>query len=864
MPSASSLQQSDFDPGPDLHPLYPSTPHIAVLLSSHSGLNPDQKAELVSHCLSRACAFAELPLLQHLLLDPQAQVHVDLNVRDDDGIGLVSLTIHGFGAESDRDVEREECVRLLVDQGADLSADNDGWTPLHHAALLSPPTLVSYLMTHKCSPFAVTRRNLTPLDIVTAHSMLPGRDAVALILETAMHGEGWDGGRMADNRKLMGVRLSRKRRQLELRHSIGKALNIPPRWWGNDADSSQSDLSDNEDEGEPIYTPPADYTTMLVFSPPELPQIFQSLITNYQPKFRDATPANTLYLLVRFAALTCDHSWLEDLILGATDTIEETFFNNAEDITCLVFWLYNATIWLHLMQCDNSINEVCEMLGSFEALEEAINSVFVFIIRYIERKVDQILDDTMLEYAPLGSDNGNVQFESEWSIFRPFGSIRKQPQTPAATLRNGPPASPPSPNRPLSPSQGISTSPRAFASLRQTFKRSQASTTPVMNIFPLANLPLSPANLTAFLTSLNMFFTLSDINPAMTTQLWSQVMYWTSCEIFNRVITRKKYLCRSKAVQIAMNLTSIEEWIDQTGLPHGVHLHLQPVKDLLSWLQCLSSVTEFPDLVSTIQGMKNINPLQMRRAVRDYKYEVNESKMNDECVQYLTQLQKDWERHRLKLGVEALRNAMTDRDRDRESTISSLVNDGSSKHSSSSNEIPPQQNIDLLFDPPEGDMNSAWEPIHPPQVLGELLDSRYMLPLLLPSDPRKLAAAPDIAEPAPTEPGHSRHSMQSDSSSQMSTSSRTRFKWKSKNCKIREVGIAALHRLDGGRTTVRWTRSLYSIDPAEANGVDDNGLVVISQEEAEMAKDAEDADTSITPLTRKPSSRIKGRASVGE
>lgn len=45
----------------------------------------------------------------------------------------------------------------------------------------------------------------------------------------------------------------------------------------------------------------------------------------------------------------------------------------------------------------------------------------------------------------------------------------------------------------------------------------------------------------------------------------------------------------------------------------------------------------------------------MRRAVRDYKYEVNEGRMTDECVQYLTQLQKDWERHRVKLGVEAMR-----------------------------------------------------------------------------------------------------------------------------------------------------------------------------------------------------------------
>ena len=45
----------------------------------------------------------------------------------------------------------------------------------------------------------------------------------------------------------------------------------------------------------------------------------------------------------------------------------------------------------------------------------------------------------------------------------------------------------------------------------------------------------------------------------------------------------------------------------------------------------------------------------MRRAVRDYKYEVSEGRMTEECTQYLAQLQKDWERHRIKRGVEALR-----------------------------------------------------------------------------------------------------------------------------------------------------------------------------------------------------------------
>lgn len=125
MPSASlaSVQPTQISLEPDLHPLYPTAAHTAVLLSSHSGLDPAQKAELVSHSLTRACVFGELSVIQYLLADPQAQAHVDLTIRDEDGLGLIGLTIHGFGAESDRDIEREECVRLLVQQGADLGPD---------------------------------------------------------------------------------------------------------------------------------------------------------------------------------------------------------------------------------------------------------------------------------------------------------------------------------------------------------------------------------------------------------------------------------------------------------------------------------------------------------------------------------------------------------------------------------------------------------------------------------------------------------------------------------------------------------------------------------------------------------------------
>lgn len=41
-----------------------------------------------------------------------------------------------------------------------------------------------------------------------------------------------------------------------------------------------------------------------------------------------------------------------------------------------MFWLYNCTIWLHLLRCDSAISETCELVGSFLIIEEIINEVY--------------------------------------------------------------------------------------------------------------------------------------------------------------------------------------------------------------------------------------------------------------------------------------------------------------------------------------------------------------------------------------------------------------------------------------------------------------------------------------------------------
>jgi hypothetical protein len=205
---------------------------------------------------------------------------------------------------------------------------------------------------------------------------------------------------------------------------------------------------------------------------------------------------------------------------------------------------------------------------------------------------------------------------------------------------------------------------------------------------------------------------------------------------------------------------------------------------------------------------------------------------------------------------------MSDRDRDHEDDMSLQVDESSGP---AVGDAPPsatptvgssgaQQDIDLLF----GTQHeiTIWEPPRPPPALGELLDSRYMFPLLFPSDPRMLATV--SVDRVSVEKQIKRRSAQlSDALGPDSVGNRTVFQWRSRNRKVREVGVEALRLVDGNRPVAQW------MGPFEGpqDDQDDPPPYTSDDPDAEETTWSGISQNHSTPLTRKPSTRSKGRQS---
>ena len=352
---------------------------------------------------------------------------------------------------------------------------------------------------------------------------------------------------------------------------------------------------------------------MFVFQESELGRILDIIITNMTPQrspSQKPVPANILFLSARYAHYHASHDLLAKLLISAMDKINDVVESHQWDMTILAFWISNATLLLHYLKKDQGLSE---STSEFQAqLAELINEIFILIIRDAERRMDKVLDSAMLDHETIPGFE-DITFQNEWKLFKRKNQVKEEP----AEKRFRPP----------SPKQRAKPSPR---------------------------------NVTSLLSSTLFVLDLYDIHSIITSQILAQLLYWLGAELFNRIMSNRKYLARTKAMQIRMNISSLEDWartnnrqpehyesgsMTSTGemTIDAARRHLAPLIQLLQWLQCFSSlgVDDLEALIGTLQQLTRLTYPQLIHSVNHYRPEVGEKGLPKSAMKYLIHQQRE-------------------------------------------------------------------------------------------------------------------------------------------------------------------------------------------------------------------------------
>ncbi|GJN87708.1 hypothetical protein Rhopal_000663-T1 [Rhodotorula paludigena] len=753
------------------------------------------------------------------LPDSAPRKWIDLEATDDDGNTALGTCVA---------LGHAEAVRVLVESGVKVNqGDRAGWTPLHWAVQNNDIPIASYLLNHRASPLLASHKGLTPRDLVK-----PGRESAAMreVLKSAWeaalereralrraeeeeveegaenaaaeggaaNGAGKDdalfgpNGRPASRLSMTSEAAAswaeqREReddaerdkeamQRVQLGMDSARNLEVDFGMLGLEEDARKPDddvLDSDEGIPNPFVWDRCLPDQMLVFSLPEIPALLDVIISTIKPvrtrKYR-VIPANVLFLCARYAHYFGGQELFEELVFGALERTEAAVHNRPDDMSVCAFWLSNCLLFLYYLRKEPNLAPAT--IDYQTHFEDLVNEIFVFVIRDAERRIDRVLEAALLEHEALPGFE-DVAFEDEWASTRfvkkltgraKKGSIRSSTSamslfsdaggsSGASVVVAGDTASPPR----AGPTSAAAASAARIVS---------ASTIPVHEA--------TPRSITALLSSTLFVLQIYEIPPAIIVQAFSQLFYWIACEVFNRLLNQRKYLCRSRAMQIRLNASNLEDWARANRLPTKmVSVHFTPLNQLLQWLQCLSSESSIDGLIGTVQSLRALNPLQLRRAVRDYRYEVDENRMDEDCVQYLVQIQKQWERNR-----SARQHASAGSSRAATPVAGESAPNGAGRAgaaeaqdaaASARSEV--ARAIDEVFREPGN--YAAYAPPAAPEPVTELLNSRFMLPFAVPSSSDMLIHfdQPDAFGPFTHSPHPSRH-VSSDADTMPRSSSR--------------------------------------------------------------------------------------------
>ncbi|RDW64939.1 ankyrin repeat-containing protein [Coleophoma cylindrospora] len=568
---------------------------------SNGKLSEDEKKDILQKALNMAASNGDVERIQRLL-SGDAKSYVDVNAPDEEGTApLIYASCFGHDA----------VVDALLDAGADVDKqDRNQWSALMWAMTNRHKGIAKSLLDHGASPEVKSSSGRTAFDFVAPDSEISGY----------LHDSGYHIGSVGVTDDFYNPGFSQDRfeeemaeNELRRRMMMESARDLEVDLGNVGIDDQPESPEELEEEGQEFDWSRCLHDQMFVFQESELFQILDIIITKMTPQrspSQKPVPANMIFLSARYAHYHANQELLAKLLISAMDKINDVVEKNQWDMTILAFWISNATLLLHYLKKDAGLAESTTEFQ--QQLSELINEIFILIIRDAERRMDKVLDSAILDHETIPGFE-DITFQNEWKIFKRKNQVREAPLEKRF--------------RPPSPKQRAKPSPR---------------------------------NVTSLLSSTLFVLDLYDIHSVITAQILAQLLYWLGAELFNRVMSNRKYLARTKAMQIRMNISSLEEWarsnnrqpehyengsMTSTGetTVDAARRHLAPMIQLLQWTQCFSSLAmdDLEGLVGTLQQLTRLTPQQLIHAVKHYRPEVGEKGLPKSAMKYLINLQKE-------------------------------------------------------------------------------------------------------------------------------------------------------------------------------------------------------------------------------
>ncbi|KAL2129404.1 hypothetical protein VTI74DRAFT_7832 [Chaetomium olivicolor] len=568
-------------------------------IAADENRSEDEKKDILQKTFIMAASNGNVESVTKIL-NGKARPYVDINAPDDEGTPAL-IYASCFGHES--------VVQALIDAKVDVNKqDRNQWSALMWAMTNRHKGIAKLLLDNGASPEAKTSSGRTAFDFVAPDSDMSFYLSGYGIGSAGAHDDFYNPGFSQDKfEEELAENEMRRRMMMESARDLEVDL-------GNvGMDDQPESLEELEEEQQEFDWSRCLHDQMFVFQENELDRILDIVITNMTPQrspSQKPVPANMIFLGARYAHYHSSQELLAKLLITAMDKINNVVEKHQWDMTILAFWMSNATLLLHYLKKDAGL---VEATTEFQAhLAELINEIFILIVRDAERRLDKVLDVAMLDHETIPGFE-DITFQNEWKIFKRKKEVKEEPLE--KRLR------PPSPKQRAKP---------------------------------------SPRNVTSLLSSTLFVLDLYDVHSVITAQIVSQLIYWLGAELFNRIMSNRKYLARTKAMQIRMNISTLEDWARQNNRQpehyekgemkssgettvEAARRHLAPVIQLLQWLQCFSSLgaDDLEALVGTLQQLKALSPQQLIHAATHYRPEVGEKGLPKSAMKYLVAIQKE-------------------------------------------------------------------------------------------------------------------------------------------------------------------------------------------------------------------------------